>query len=52
LTLTANVSVVLLKSGGAAAAKYEHGVVVFAEPVAGFMVEAVIGGQSFSYQPK
>jgi lipid-binding SYLF domain-containing protein len=52
LTLTANASAVALKAGAASSAQYEDGVVVFIEPVAGLMVEASVGGQSFSYQPK
>jgi lipid-binding SYLF domain-containing protein len=52
LTFAANASAVALKSGAASAAQYEDGVVVFIEPVAGLMVEAAVGGQSFSYQPK
>jgi lipid-binding SYLF domain-containing protein len=52
LTFAADASAVALKSGAAAAAKYEDGVVVFIEPVGGLMLEAAIGGQSFSYQPK
>jgi len=52
LTFDANASAVALKSGAAAAAKYENGVAVFVEPVEGLMVEAAIGGQSFSFQPR
>lgn len=48
----ANASAVALKSGAAASAKYDHGVAVFVEPIGGLMVEASIGGQSFSFQPK
>jgi lipid-binding SYLF domain-containing protein len=48
----ANASAVALKSGAAASAKYEHGVAVFVEPIGGLMVEAAVGGQSFSFQPK
>jgi lipid-binding SYLF domain-containing protein len=48
---TANASAVALKSGAAAAAKYENGVTIFVDPVAGLMVEAAVGGQSFAYQP-
>ena len=52
LKLTANVSAVALKSGAADSAKYTDGVLVFVEPKAGLMVEASVGGQSFSFQPK
>jgi lipid-binding SYLF domain-containing protein len=48
----ANASAVALKSGAAASAKYEHSVAVFVEPIGGLMVEASVGGQSFSFQPK
>jgi len=51
-TFDANASAVALKSGAAASAKYSNGVAVFVEPVGGLMVEAAIGGQSFSFQPK
>jgi lipid-binding SYLF domain-containing protein len=47
----ANASAVALKSGAAASAKYANGVAVFVEPIAGLMVEASVGGQSFSFQP-
>jgi lipid-binding SYLF domain-containing protein len=52
LTFAANASAVALKSGAAGTAKYTDGVVAFVEPTAGLMLEAAIGGQSFSYQPK
>jgi lipid-binding SYLF domain-containing protein len=48
----ANASAVALKAGAAATAKFDHGVAVFAEPQAGLMFEAAIGGQSFTYVPK
>lgn len=48
----ANASAVALKSGAAATAKYSDGVAVFIDPQGGLMVEAAIGGQSFTYQPK
>jgi lipid-binding SYLF domain-containing protein len=52
LTLSANVSAVALKSGAAESAKYTDGVAVFVQPTAGLMVEAAVGGQQFTYQPK
>jgi lipid-binding SYLF domain-containing protein len=52
LTFDANASAVALKSGAAASAKYENGIAVFVEPVAGLMVEAAIGGQTFTFQPR
>jgi len=48
----ADASAVLLKSGAAASAPYKNGVAVFTSPIGGAMLEAAIGGQSFSYQPK
>jgi lipid-binding SYLF domain-containing protein len=48
----ADASAVALKSGAAAAAPYKNGVAVFVSPIGGAMLEAAIGGQSFSYQPK
>jgi len=51
LAFDATASAVALKSGAASSAKYENGVAVFVEPQAGLMVEAAVGGQSFSYQP-
>ena len=50
LSITANLSVVLLKTGAAASAKYTEGVAVFVKPIGGAMVEASIGGQQFTYQ--
>jgi lipid-binding SYLF domain-containing protein len=48
----ANASAVALKSGAASSAKYDEGIAVFVDPIGGLMVEASVGGQSFSYQPK
>jgi lipid-binding SYLF domain-containing protein len=48
----ADASAVALKSGAAATAKYTDGVAAFVEPQGGLMLEAAIGGQSFTYQPK
>jgi lipid-binding SYLF domain-containing protein len=47
----ATASAVALKSGTGAAARYTDGVAVFYDPIGGAMVEASIGGQSFTYQP-
>ena len=47
----ANASAVAMKSGAAATARYTNGVAVFVQADAGLMVEASIGGQSFSFQP-
>jgi len=51
LEFSANASAVALKSGAAAAARYENGVAVFTMPKGGAMLEASIGGQKFSFQP-
>ena len=51
LKFAATASAVAMKSGAADTAKYTEGVLVFVEPLAGLMVEAAIGGQSFSFQP-
>ncbi|MGH7180214.1 MAG: hypothetical protein ACREJC_22740 [Tepidisphaeraceae bacterium] len=51
LKFAANVSAVAMKSGAADSAKFNNGVIVFVEPKAGLMLEAAVGGQSFSYQP-
>jgi lipid-binding SYLF domain-containing protein len=51
-SFTAQTSAVALKSGAAKSAKYEYGVAVFIEPIAGLMAEAALGGQSFTFQPK
>ena len=48
---SASASAVALKSGAAVDAKYTDGVLIFVEPIAGLMVEAAVGGQSFSFQP-
>jgi lipid-binding SYLF domain-containing protein len=50
LKFAANASAVAMKSGAADSAKYTDGLLVFVEPIAGLMVEAAVGGQSFSYQ--
>jgi lipid-binding SYLF domain-containing protein len=47
---SAGVSAVAMKSGAAVDAKYTDGVLIFVEPIAGLMVEAAVGGQSFSFQ--
>lgn len=51
LTFAADASAVAMKSGAASSARYTDGVAVFVQPVEGLMVEAAIGGQSFSFQP-
>ena len=39
-----------MPTGGAEAAKYRDGVVVFARPTVGAMAEAALGGQKFTYK--
>lgn len=51
LTFDATASAVALKSGVAKTTKYSHGVAIFIDIKSGAMFEAVVGGQSFSYQP-
>jgi len=51
LKFAATASAVAMKSGAADSARYTDGVLVFVEPKAGLMLEAAIGGQSFSFQP-
>jgi lipid-binding SYLF domain-containing protein len=51
LKFAANASAVALKSGAADTARYTDGILVFVEPKAGLMVEAALGGQSFSFEP-
>ena len=51
LTFAANASAVAVKSGAAAANKFENGVMVFVLPKAGLMAEASVGGQKFTFTP-
>jgi len=48
---SANASAVALKSGAAAAARYENGVAVFTQAKGGLMFEASLGGQHFKFEP-
>ena len=48
----AQASAVALKRGASENAKYHNGVAVFTFGEKGLMVEASVGGQKFSYQPK
>jgi len=50
--LAAGISAVVLKSGAAANANFIDGVAAVVESLGGVMVQAAIGGQQFSYQPK
>ena len=45
-------SAVVLKSGVATNPPFVDGVAVVVQPIGGVMVEATIGGQQFTYQPK
>jgi lipid-binding SYLF domain-containing protein len=49
---SANASAVIMQAGAAASARYTDGVMVFVQPQGGLMLEASIGGQTFSFQPK
>jgi lipid-binding SYLF domain-containing protein len=48
----AGASAVVLKAGAATTATFVDGVAVVVQPIGGVMVEAAIGGQQFTYQPK
>lgn len=50
--LSANASAVIAKAGASGTADYRDGVVVFTMAKEGAMVEAAVGGQKFSFQPK
>ena len=52
LSLTANASAVILKTGAAAGTRYTDGVAVFIRPIGGAMAEAALGGQQFSFVPE
>lgn len=51
LKFAAQATATALKSGASANARYTDGVSVFTASEAGLMLEAAIGGQSFSFQP-
>jgi lipid-binding SYLF domain-containing protein len=51
LKFTAQATAVALKAGASANAKYTGGVSVLTASEQGLMVEAAIGGQTFSFQP-
>jgi lipid-binding SYLF domain-containing protein len=48
----ADASAVVLKSGAATNVNFVDGVAVVVQPIGGAMLEAAIGGQQFTYQPK
>jgi lipid-binding SYLF domain-containing protein len=49
--MSADVSAVAAAEGASKAAKYKDGVMVFALPKKGLMVQASVGGQKFKYEP-
>lgn len=51
LEFAANASAVIVESGAGATNDYRDGVAVFAMPNAGAMLEAAIGGQTFTFRP-
>jgi lipid-binding SYLF domain-containing protein len=51
LTLSAGLRAVAVKTGAAATASFNNGVLVFTMGQGGLMVEAAVAGQKFSYQP-
>jgi len=51
LKFAADASAVAVKAGAAASANYRNGVVVFARPEGGLMIEAAVGGQEFGFKP-
>jgi lipid-binding SYLF domain-containing protein len=52
VTFAADASAVVLKTGVATDTSFIDGVAVVVSPIGGVMVEAAIGGQQFTYQPK
>ena len=52
LGFAADASAVVLKTGVATDGTFVDGVAVVVNPVGGVMVEASIGGQQFTYQPR
>jgi len=51
MEMSAEVSAVAASEGVGKAAKYSHGVAVFALPKKGLMAQASVGGQKFKYEP-
>jgi lipid-binding SYLF domain-containing protein len=49
--MSADVSAVAAAEGASKSAKYKNGVIVFALPKKGLMVQASVGGQKFKYEP-
>ena len=50
--VAADASAVVLKSGIATNVNFVNGMAAVVQPLGGVMVQAAIGGQQFSYQPK
>jgi lipid-binding SYLF domain-containing protein len=50
--LAADASAVVMKSGVATNANFVNGVAIVVSPIGGAMLEAAVGGQQFTYQPK
>ena len=50
--LAADASAVIMKSGAATNANFVNGIAIVVQPIGGAMLEAAIGGQQFTYQPK
>lgn len=47
---SAQASAIIAAEGAAANVKYQDGIMIFTQPKAGFMYEASIGGQKFTYK--
>jgi lipid-binding SYLF domain-containing protein len=52
VTFAADASAVVLKTGVTTDTSFIDGVAVVVSPISGLMLEAAIGGQQFTYQPK
>ena len=52
VTFAADASAVVLKTGGTTDVSFIDGVAVVVRPIGGVMLEAALGGQQFTYQPK
>lgn len=52
LELSAQASAVAVNTGVAAKTQYDEGIAIFVLPTAGLMVEASIGGQKFTFEPR
>jgi hypothetical protein len=52
VTFAADASAVVLKTGVTTDTSFIDGVAVVVSPIGGVMLEAAIGGQQFTYQPK